>query len=271
MERRAERDSRSRALTVHPRTLETFASRGVHRSFTGEGLPIPGGHFAVLESRLDFRRLASPFPYTLALPQERTEALLEQQARERGADILRGHEVTGLTDGPGHVRVHIQAPDGPATLEAAYLVGCDGARSTVRTCAGIDFPGTPSTLLGWLGDVVLDQPPAPGYSYFGPAGSLMAVLMPGGVHRLVGVTPRDLTTTWPGELTMDELRENVVAMAGTDFGIRDPVWLSRYGNATRLAARYRSGRVFLAGDAAHQHNAIRSAPTSPRPAAPRWL
>ncbi|MFC8078578.1 FAD-dependent monooxygenase [Streptomyces sp. NPDC057307] len=215
--------------------------------------PLPGGHFGVLDSRLDFRRLPSPFPYTLALPQERTEALLEGQAADLGAGILRGHEVTGFADGPDHVDVHVSGPDGPSTLRAAYLVGCDGARSTVRTAAGIDYPGTPSTLLGWLGDVVLDNPPAPGYSYFGPAGTLMAVPMPGGIHRLVGITPRDLTGTWPGDLTLDELRENVIAMAGTDYGMRDPLWLSRYGNTTRLADQYRKGRVFLVGDAAHQH------------------
>ncbi|MFH8803939.1 FAD-dependent monooxygenase [Streptomyces sp. NPDC017936] len=253
IEPRVERDPRSRALTVHPRTIETFASRGVHQPFVSEGIPLPGGHFAVLDSRLDFRRLPSPFPYTLALPQERTEALLEAQATGLGADILRGHEVTGFTEHPDHITVHTTGPHGSAALRAAYLVGCDGARSTVRTAAGIDYPGTPSTVLGWLGDVVLDHPPAPGYSRFGPAGTLMAVPLSDGIHRLVGVTPRDLTTTWPGDLTLDELRENVIAVAGTDFGLRDPVWLSRYGNATRLADRYRKGRVFLAGDAAHQH------------------
>ncbi|MFJ4153094.1 FAD-dependent monooxygenase [Streptomyces galbus] len=253
IEPRAERDPRSRALTLHPRTIETFASRGVHQPFIREGIPLPGGHFGVLDARLDFRRLPSPFPYTLALPQERTEALLEGQAANLGADIWRGHEVTGFTEHADHIAVHTTGPHGPSTLQAAYLVGCDGARSTVRTAAGIDYPGTPSTVLGWLGDVILDNPPAPGYSYFGPAGTLMAVPMPGGIHRLVGVTPRDLTTTWPGDLTLAELRENVTSMAGTDFGMRDPVWLSRYGNATRLADQYRAGRVFLAGDAAHQH------------------
>ncbi|MFF0746383.1 FAD-dependent monooxygenase [Streptomyces sp. NPDC004111] len=253
IEPRTERDSRSRALTVHPRTLETFASRGTHQPFVDEGIPLPGGHFGALDARLDFRRLPSPFPYTLALPQERTEALLEAQAIGLGAEILRGHEVTGFTEHPDRIAVHTTGPHGPRTLKAAYLVGCDGARSTVRTAAGIGFPGTPSTVFGWLGDVVLDDPPAPGHSCFGPAGALMAAPMPGGIHRLVGITPRDLTTTRPGDLTLRELRENVRSVAGTDFGLRDPVWLSRYGNATRLADQYRKGRVLLAGDAAHQH------------------
>jgi 2-polyprenyl-6-methoxyphenol hydroxylase-like FAD-dependent oxidoreductase len=225
----------------------------VNHPFVSEGIPLPGGHFGVLDSRLDFHRLPSPFPYTLALPQERTEALLEAQASELGADILRGHQVTGFTEHPDHIAVHTTGPHSSATLRADYLVGCDGARSTVRTAAGIDCPGTPSTVLGWFGDVVLDHPPAPGYSYFGPAGTLMAVPMPGGIHRLVGITPRDLTTTWPDDLALDELRQKVHALTGTDFGMRDPLWLSRFGNATRLADHYRKGRVFLAGDAAHQH------------------
>lgn len=199
IEPRSERDPRSRALTVHPRTIETFASRGAHQPFLSEGIPLPGGHFGALASRLDFHRLPSAFPHTLALPQERTEALLEGQALDLGAHILRGHEVTGFTEHPEHIAVHTAGPHGPSTLQAAYLVGCDGARSIVRTAAGIDYPGTPSTVLGWLGDVVLGNPPAPGYSYFGPAGALMAVPMPGGIHRLVGITPA--TSPPPGPAT----------------------------------------------------------------------
>ncbi|MBT0773980.1 FAD-dependent monooxygenase [Kineosporia sp. J2-2] len=253
LEQRTERDERSRALTVHPRTLEVFASRQIQRPFLDEGVPLPGGHFGILDSRLDFRRLNSAFPYTLALPQARTEELLEAHAADAGARILRGHRVTGFTENPESVTVTVDGPDGRYELEAAYLVGCDGARSVVRTAAGIDHPGTESTVLGWLGDVVLDRPPAPGFSCFGPQGTLMVVPMPGGIHRLVGITPDDITTDWPGDLTLAELRAKAVAMAGDDFGMRDPAWLSRYGNATRLAADYRRGRVLLAGDAAHQH------------------
>ncbi|MEU4557147.1 FAD-dependent monooxygenase [Actinoplanes sp. NPDC023936] len=253
LEQRTERDDRSRALTVHPRTLEVLASRRIQQPFLDEGVPLPGGHFGVLDSRLDFRRLDSAFPYTLALPQARTEELLEAHATRAGARIRRGHRVTGFTGHPGSVTVTVEGPDGRYELEAAYLVGCDGARSAVREAAGIDYPGTASTVLGWLGDVVLDRPPAPGFSYFGPHGTLMAVPMPGGIHRLVGITPADITTEWPGDLTLAELRAKTIAMAGDDFGMRDPVWLSRYGNATRLAAEYRKGRVLLAGDAAHQH------------------
>ncbi|MFE5091863.1 FAD-dependent monooxygenase [Streptomyces sp. NPDC056638] len=253
LERRPEIDRRSKALTIHPRTIEVLASRGAHRPFLDEGLHLPGGHFAMLSERLDFRGLTTPFPYTLALPQARTEELLEAHASALGARILRGHRVTGFTARTESITVRAEGPDGPYELLAAYLVGCDGVRSTVRTVAGIDFPGTPSTVYGWLGDVLLDSPPRAGFSTFGPRGGLMVAPMPDGRYRVVGVSPDSLTSTRPGDLTLAELRDKTITIAGEDFGMRDPQWLSRFGNATRLATQYRRGRVLLAGDAAHQH------------------
>ncbi|MFH8533867.1 FAD-dependent monooxygenase [Streptomyces tendae] len=253
VEKRADIDQRSKALTIHPRTIEILASRGMHTSFLAEGLPIPSGHFALLDERLDFRALETPFPYTLALPQARTEELLEKHALALGATIVRGHRVTGFTEHAESVTTRVEGPTGPYELRAAFVVGCDGSRSTVRTTAGIDFVGTPSTVLGWLGDVTLDSPPRPGFSAFGLRGGLMVAPLPGGRYRVVGVSPDSLTTERPGDLTLEELRAKTVAVTSQDFGMRDPVWLSRFGNATRLAAQYRRGRILLAGDAAHQH------------------
>ncbi|MEU5028848.1 FAD-dependent monooxygenase [Streptomyces milbemycinicus] len=253
VEERTEIDQRSKALTIHPRTIEVLASRGAHKPFLAEGLPIPGGHFAMLDDRLDFRDLDTPFPYTLALPQARTEELLQEHALGLGVTIVRGHRVTGLAETEESVTVRAQGPEGTYEIKAAYLVGCDGTRSTVRTTTGIDFPGTPSTVLGWLGDVTLDNPPRPGFSAFTLQGGVMVAPLPGGRFRIVGVSPDSLTSEWPGDLTLDELRQKTITIAGDDFGMRDASWLSRFGNATRLAAEYRRGRVLLAGDAAHQH------------------
>ncbi|MER5460144.1 FAD-dependent monooxygenase [Streptomyces sp. NPDC002668] len=253
LEARKERDPHSKALTVHPRTLEVLAFRSVAERFLTEGLRIPNGHFGGLENRLDFQVLDTPFPFTLALPQTRTEELLEEHAVSAGARVRRGHRVVGLTQDADGATVNVEGPDGPYTLAAAYVVGCDGTRSTVRGAAGIDFPGTGATTWGWLADVILDEPPQGPLSMSGPHGGMMAVPLSGRIHRLVGGDPAGTRPDRPGELTLEELRGTVIRIAGTDFGMRDPVWLSRFGNATRQATQYRKGRVLLAGDAAHMH------------------
>ncbi|MFD4632360.1 FAD-dependent monooxygenase [Streptomyces sp. NPDC058284] len=240
-------DPHSKALTLHPRTIEILDSRGVAEPFLAEGVPIPDGHFGGLDDRMDFKALDTPFPFTLALPQTRTEELFEARARSLGATVRRGHRVTALHEEGVVV-------EGGEVVRARYVVGCDGAGSTVRQEAGIDFPGTDATAWGWLGDVVLDEPPSGGFANVtSPRGGLMVVPLPGGVHRIVGGDPDSLRTGRPGELTLPELRAKVVNIAGSDFGMRDPAWLSRFGNASRQASVYRRGRVLLAGDAAHMH------------------
>ncbi|MFG2006311.1 FAD-dependent monooxygenase [Spirillospora sp. NPDC048911] len=253
LEARRERDPHSKALTVHPRTLEILAFRGLVDRFLVEGPHIPSGHFGGLDDRMDFSVLDTPFPFTLAIPQARTEELLEEHALAAGATVRRGHRVTGLTQDADAVTVTVEGPAEPYTLKAAYVVGCDGTASIVRQAAAIAFPGTDATVWGWLGDVVLDRPPAGITNLSGPHGGLMMVPLPGGVHRIVGSDPAGVRPVHPGELTLDELRAKVAAIAGTDYGMRDPHWLSRFGNATRQAEHYRAGRVFLAGDAAHMH------------------
>ncbi|WP_206262079.1 FAD-dependent monooxygenase, partial [Streptomyces albus] len=254
LEREPEIDPHSRALTVHPRTIETFALRGAHRDLLAEGGRIPSGHFAVLDDRLDFRALDTDFPFTLALPQARTTKLLQDRAVAAGADVRRGHRVTDCTEHDDGVTVSVEGPDGAYTLDAAYVAGCDGTHSLVRRCAGIDFEGIWFTALGALGDVVLDDPPpGPVTSAWTLRGTLMIVPLPGGLHRIAVHSPEDVRSDWPGELTLDEFRERVRRVTGTDHGMHSPAWLSRFGNTSRLARHYRKGRFLLAGDAAHQH------------------
>ncbi|HET6857611.1 MAG TPA: FAD-dependent monooxygenase [Streptomyces sp.] len=254
LEARQERDPHSKALTMHPRTLEVLAMRGVAERFVREGARIPSGHFGGLDERMDFSVLDTSFPYTLFLPQARTEELLEEIARDAGATIERGHQVTGLEQTEDSVTLQVQGPDGAYTRTARYVVGCDGTRSAVRQAAGIAFPGTDATTWGWLGDVHLDTPPpTPVFSRRTERGGIMTVPLPGGLHRIIGGDPDSDRADRPAELTLDELRAKIVDICGTDFGLRDAQWLSRFGNATRQADRYRDRRVLLAGDAAHMH------------------
>src|SRR5258707_12746414 len=145
LERRAERPPHSKALTIYPRTLEQFAMRGIAERWTREGSPVASSHFAILTNRLDFSFLDTRFPYTLFLPQRRTEELLAAHLAELGVVVLREHAVTGLRQDADGVDLDVVTPAGAASLRAAYVAGCDGGGSVVRACAGIDWAGEPST------------------------------------------------------------------------------------------------------------------------------
>ena len=256
LERRAERPLYSKALTIYPRTVEQFAMRGLADRWLAEGRPVPSSHFALLKNRLDFSFLDTRYPYTLFLPQRRTEELLEQHLAELGVPYLRQHTVTGLRQDPDSVDLEVDTPDGPAVLHAAYVVGCDGAASVVRTAAGIEFAGTPDTWQTILGDVELtDPPPVPALTLSQRGGSMYLVAIGDGRHRVATIDHATLFDLAGKPVTFADLRASVRRLAGTDFGMRecDGMWLSRVGNATRQAVRYRDGRVFLAGDAAHIH------------------
>jgi 2-polyprenyl-6-methoxyphenol hydroxylase-like FAD-dependent oxidoreductase len=259
LEKRAARPPHSKALTIYPRTLEMFAMRGLASRFVDQGAPVPSAHFAILSNRLDFAFLASlgtAYPFTLFLPQRRTEELLAEHLDELGVPMLRAHEVTGIRQSSGEVTVAAEAPSGPRRFTARYVVGCDGAGSVTRRAAGIEFAGTASTWHTILGDVELDDPPAGGaLSMATPGGSLYMVKIGERRWRLATVDHAALYDPPSGPVTLAELRASALRLANTDFGMRATpgAWLSRVGNETRQAASYRSGRLFLAGDAAHIH------------------
>ena len=256
LERRAERPPYSKALTIYPRTVEQFAMRGLVDRWLAEGTPVPSSHFALLKNRLDFSFLNTRYPYTLFLPQRRTEELLEEHLAELGVPYLRQHAVTGLRQDETGVDLDVDTPDGPAVVRAAYAAGCDGAASVVRAAAGIDFAGTPDTWRTILGDIELADPPqAPALTLNQPGGSLYMVAIGGGRYRLAVIDHATLYDPVDKPVTFGELRASALRLAGTDFGMRETpdAWLSRVGNAARQAACYRAGRVLLAGDAAHIH------------------
>ncbi len=256
LERRAERPPYSKALTIYPRTVEQFAMRGLVDRWLAEGTPVPSSHFALLKNRLDFSFLPTRYPFTLFLPQRRTEELLEEHLAELGVPYLRRHAVTGLRQDEAGVDLDVDSPGGAAVVRAAYAVGCDGAASVVRDVAGIDFEGTPDTWRTILGDIELADPPqAPALSLNQPGGSMYMVAIGGGRYRLAVIDHATLYDPLDKPATFAELRASALRLAGTDFGMRETpdAWLSRVGNAARQAARYRAGRVLLAGDAAHIH------------------
>ncbi|GHH91127.1 putative monooxygenase [Streptomyces capillispiralis] len=252
VDRLAGRTGESRAGGMHARTLEVLDQRGVLDRFLAAGVPRSIGHFSGLW--LDFGRFDTRYTRSLMLLQSRIERLLEEWAGELGVRVRRSSEVTALRQDGDGVEVALGGPGAvPSALRARYLVGCDGGRSTVRRLAGIGFPGTEATLTALLGDVELADPPAEPVFMRRRAGGDFSVLgFEPGWYRVI-TTEHGRVAPAGSPATLEELRESLLRIAGTDFGMHSPRWVSRFGDAARQAERYREGRVLLAGDAAHIH------------------
>lgn len=198
-------------------------------------------------------RLDTANPYGLSTLQPVTERLLDERALELGAEIRRGCEVAGLSQDEDGVTVELA--DG-THLRSRYLVGCDGGRSAVRKLLGVGFPGEPAKVETLLGDMEMTEDPATVAAVVAEVRrtQLRFGTIPNGdgTHRVIvpadGVAEDRATAP-----TLEEFKQQLRAVAGTDFGVHSPRRLSRFGDATRQAERYRVGRVLLAGDAAHIH------------------
>ncbi|SEF85437.1 bifunctional hydroxylase/dehydrase [Thermomonospora echinospora] len=243
----------SRALGFTARTMEVFAQRGILPLF-GKPATTPFGHFGGVP--LDIGVLDAAHFAVLGVPQSRTEAVLTEWATGLGVRILRGHELISLSNNGENVEatIHRTGENGsPEHLRAAYLVGCDGGRSTVRRLAGFDFPGTPGTVETLQADVRgVDVAPRPPGTWT-PGGMVIAAPIGDGITRVIlcerGAVPRDRTAP----VTFAELAAVWKRLTGEDIGHGEPVWVTAATNATRQVTEYRRGRVLLAGDAAHIH------------------
>ncbi|WP_433505965.1 rifampin monooxygenase [Pseudonocardia halophobica] len=252
LEKEAEQPPFVRSLGLHVRSIEVMDQRGLLERFLERGKKYEvGGFFAGIPT--PWPRLDTAHGYVLGVPQTTTDRLLEEHALEVGAEVRRGAELVGLVQDADGVTAELA--DG-TRLRARYLVGCDGGRSTVRKLLGIAFPGEPSTVETLLGEMEVTARPETVAAVvaevretekrfgLGPVGD--------GRYRVV-VPAVGVTEDRAVRPTLEDFRRRLRAVAGTDFGVHSPRWLSRFGNATRQAERYREGRAFLAGDAAHVH------------------
>jgi bifunctional oxygenase/reductase len=247
LERLARPTTESRASTLHARTMELLDARGLLARF-GELPHDVRGHFGGIPLDLT---LPGPYPGQWKVPQTRTEAILAEWAVALGAEIRRGHEVTGLTERQDEVEVEAVRPGGAVRLRARYVVGCDGEHSTVRRLAGIDFPGHDAVRELIRADVAGVDIPDRRFERL-ERGLAIAARRGDGVTRVMvhayGRAPRPRT----GAPEFAEVCEVWRHVTGEDIGDGTPLWVNAFGDASRLAARYRAGRVLLAGDAAHQ-------------------
>lgn len=235
----------SRAGGFHSRTIEVLDQRGIAARFLAEGQTAQAAMFGT--TVLDMSDFPTRHPYSLGIWQNKVERIMSEWVAELPARIYYGREVTGLEQ--HDAGVDAQLADGES-VRAQYLVGCDGGRSVIRRAAGIEFPGWEPTRSNLIAEVELTDEP--------PSGVRRDAIGHHGLHRMedgrtvrVVVTEKEIGPS--DEPSLQDLRKALTFVYGTDFGIHNPTWISRFTDATRQAATYRAGRVLLAGDAAHIH------------------
>lgn len=259
LERLPVRTGLSKALNLQPRTAEVLDLRGLlgraeQRSFA----TVADGHFAVIPVR--YTGWDTRHPYQVGIPQAQVEAALEERLAEQGVKVLRGHELTGFEQDATGVTVTA----GDLRVRAAYLVGCDGGRSAVRKALNLPFEGIEGRGHGVSADVLFRTTPPGAPTEWRSMGNMVTSLSPGKFVGLIPLgepnlyrlsygdrlnRPEDLRAEVPEE----EIRAAVRERFGAEAEIDEIRWVSRFSDDSRLVAKYRVGRVLLAGDAAHIH------------------
>jgi 2-polyprenyl-6-methoxyphenol hydroxylase-like FAD-dependent oxidoreductase len=267
VDRQLDRVHESRALAMQPRTLEVLRGLGIATTLVERGndavqLRMHFGERIVGMRLFDIGLEDTAFPFLLFISQAETEAILNEHLAARGVPVERGVEVVGFSSDNDGVACTLRDAEGRTEhVRCRYLVGCDGAHSTVREGAGIPFEGGtyPQTFV--LADLEVDGELERGAAHAFLGGEGILLFFPLGTPatwRIVGMRPgteetgdRDQKTE---PLTLAELQRICDRFTGGTLRLRDPVWLTYFRVHHRQAARYRSGRVFVAGDAAHVHS-----------------
>ncbi|HEX5608932.1 MAG TPA: FAD-dependent monooxygenase [Solirubrobacterales bacterium] len=235
----------SRAGGFHSRTIEVLDQRGVADRFLAEGQVAQAAMLAT--TVLDMSDFPTRHPYALGIFQNKIERIMAAWIAELPVRIYYGHEVTGFAQDDTGVDVEL-ADSSP--LRAQYLVGCDGGRSLIRKAAGIEFPGWDPTRSNLIAEVETTEEPPPGTRHDAIGIHGLQRLEDGKTVRVI-VTEQELGPST--EPTLHDLSDALTTVYGTDFGVHNPTWISRFTDTTRQAAAYRAGRVLLAGDSAHIH------------------
>ncbi|ASU80403.1 hypothetical protein CDG81_21425 [Actinopolyspora erythraea] len=244
-----------RAGTLHARTVQSLTRRGYlrapdTRSASASAAPF---HFAGMPG-LAIHAPATEGPPLMNVPQSELERALAELAGELGVDVRRGARATELRREEHAVEVTVRSTRGEHRVRAGYVVGADGARSTVRDRAGIGAATHPPNFAAVLGLVRLDRPGAiPGGWAHGPHGWTLVNPNPSGHSRVIVHDFRKPLPDHRSPVDLEELRERTSSVLGFEVGMSDPAFLTRFSDFCRLVDSFRDGRVLLAGDAAHLH------------------
>ncbi|TWT36860.1 Pentachlorophenol 4-monooxygenase [Posidoniimonas corsicana] len=253
-------DPHSRATYLHSRTLEILHTLGIADEIVDRGQPLKAvsihanGRHVVTTPDLP---VDSPFPWGAAFAQCKTEAILERHLNNLGIEVERSVELQAFEQSPEGVRAMIRGQGGAEeVVDASYLIGCDGAHSTVRRGVDEAFPGAADPIPYQTADVLIDGPIKPEVAYLclHDQGDVFIFLLDEGRRQVIATLPKDSPRTEPP--TLEEMQRIIDERGFPGLRLSDARWLAIYHTHYRLAPRYRRGRVFLAGDAAHIHSVI---------------
>jgi 2-polyprenyl-6-methoxyphenol hydroxylase-like FAD-dependent oxidoreductase len=263
IDKSAQPGTTSRALAVQARTLELYRQVGLSAAVVDAGVKVVGANLWVRgarAARVPVQRMGeglSLFPYALIYPQDAHERLLIERLDGLGVTVERRTELLRFDQHTEGVRAVLKRPDGSEDIcEAAYLAGCDGASSTVREALGVGFPGGTYSGLFYVADVDAAGPAADGEIHVDLEEADFLAVFPlkgSGRLRLIGVISREPDREL-GQLTFEDIGKR--AIENLKLTIPKVNWFSTYHVHHRTATRFRDGRVFLLGDAAHIHSPV---------------
>lgn len=272
IEQLAEPVNTSRALAIHSRTLEVFETMGIVNRVLSAGHPLIGATLHERDNdllRLDLDRLNNvPYPFLLVLPQQQTERILRERLTELGGTILRSRSITAISHESNGVLALVEHADTSKgvtstseieveEVHAQWIVGCDGAHSSVRKLLDIPFAGKALAVNFLLADVDFNWTRSRNttHAWLSPQGLFVTFPLPSGQWRIVAdMAPTKGQHSIP-DITLELVQQTMVERT-RDHTVRlsNPTWLSNFIINTRMVQQYRVGRVFLAGDAAHIHS-----------------
>lgn len=253
-------DPHSRATFLHSRTQEIFHTLGIVQEFLETAQPMRGMRFFAngkFAGRSQEDEADSPYPVGVGLSQAKIEAILERHLNRFGIEVERNIQLATLEQTPVGVRATLIHADGrEETTDTPWLIGCDGAHSTVRHLTEEVFPGEADPFAYMLADVIVDAPldADDAYVFLSDHGDLFFFVLDEGRRFVVANTPKHSDSCEAPSL--EEMQAMVNERSFGEYRLSDPRWLARFHIHYRLAPHYRHGRTFLAGDAAHVHSLI---------------
>ena len=261
IDKTAEPGTTSRALAIQARTLELYRQLDLADAVVARAREVPAVNLwarGERKARVDFEQVGvglTPYPYLRIFPQDEHERLLVERLEAMGVSVERKTGLVGYRDEGGQVVAELRhADEGAETIEAAYIAGCDGARSRVREVMGVGFPGGTYSELFYVADVVASGPPIDGELHVDlDEADFLAIFPLAGERRarLVG-TVRGERARLGDQLRFDDVSDR--AIKNLKVTVDKTNWFSTYHVHHRVAQRFRAGRAFLLGDAAHIHS-----------------